>query len=255
MLGLAVIWFAVPLIAGAARPLRRAAAQSAADWREWIGDLAIATLIGAWAIQKMITALPGLAGKPLPIEKHATQIALVVLGACVLRIGVEAAAVRWYPDRLAAVQPVSVPTPGAAQRIGAVFLKTALLLFVVVAFVGVHWQLWVGGLLFLLPLLLAIFEGRLPNSTLLHRWRPRGIVKVVVMLLAGLAIAGLMARSTEHSANPTLNAFVLLAIPGVIVAGIEMFGREGESPEEGWGRWFSGAGVLAFGIWLVLFGF
>ena len=38
MLGLSVIWFAVPLIAGAARPLRRVAAQSLADWRAWMAD-------------------------------------------------------------------------------------------------------------------------------------------------------------------------------------------------------------------------
>jgi hypothetical protein len=254
MLGLSVIWFAVPLIAGAARPLRRAAAQSVADWRSWIGDLVIATLIGAWAIQKMITALPALAGRPLPITAHATTVAVIVLGACVARIGLETIAARWYPTRLADVQPDAVPTPSAAQRITAAILRTGVLLFVASAFLGVHWQLWVGGVLFLLPLLLAIYEGRLPNSPFLARWRPRGIVKLVAMLLVGVGVAALVNRATEHSSTPALDAFVLLAIPGVIVAIIESFGRDGDLPEESWLQWFSGAGILTFGIWLVLFG-
>jgi hypothetical protein len=55
MLGLAVVWFAVPLIAGSTRPLRRPAAKTVAEWRMWVGELAIASLIGAWAINKMIS--------------------------------------------------------------------------------------------------------------------------------------------------------------------------------------------------------
>jgi len=57
-------------------------------------------------------------------------------------------------------------------------------------------------------------------------------------------------------ANPTLNAFVLLAILRIVPDSSRAGSRRRESPEEGRvRRWFSGAGVLAFGIWLVLFGF
>lgn len=253
MLGIAVVCFAVPLIAGAARPLRRVAAQSVSDWREWVGDIAIASLIGAWATQKMIAALPGLAGRPLPIVAHAVQVALIVLGACALRIVAEAAAARWYPSRLSEVQPTSIPKPVAVQRIIAAVVRTGLLLFVASAFLGNHWQLWVGGLLFLAPQVLAAFDDRLPNSPRLHRVLPRGIVKLVIMLAIGAGCAILVKGAVATSANPVLDSFVFLAIPTALLTALELFGREGETPDEGWGRWLGGAGFLGIGVWLVLF--
>jgi len=253
LLGLSVIWFAVPIIAGAARPLRRSAARSIADWRAWLGDLVIASLIGAWAIQKMITALPGLAGTPLPIANHATLVALVILGACALRIVVEAAAARWYPGRLGEVQSGSLATPGVAQRIAAAGGRTALLMFIASAFLGMSWQLWVGGMLFLVPQLISVYEARLPNFPRLYRVYPRGIVKVVIMLVVGLGIAALVHRVVEHSAHPALDTFVLLSIPAAILSIVEVFGREGTAPEETWPRWMAGAGFVAAGVWLVLF--
>ena len=154
----------------------------------WASDLAIASLIGAWAIQKMIMALPALAGVPLSITSHATEVALIVLGACALRIAFETVAVRWYPHRLAEVQSASLPQPIPAQRIASAGVRTALLLFVASAFLALHWQLWVGGLLFLLPLLVSVFEGRFPNSARLYRLLPRGMVKLVIMLAVGFGI-------------------------------------------------------------------
>jgi hypothetical protein len=253
MLGLSVIWFAVPIIAGAARPLRRAAANSVAEWRAWVGDLVIASLIGAWAVQKMITALPGLAGVKLPIAAQAKHIALLVLAACAIRIVVEAAAARWYPGRLAAVQPESLDPPPAVQKIAAAIGRTALLLFVVAAFLGLGWQLWVGGLLFLAPQVISVYEARFPNSPTLYRFYPRGVVKLVIMLVVGMGIAALVRHLLQHSAHPALDAFVLLAIPGAILSVVEVFGREGPSSEETWPRWLAGAGFVATGVWLVLF--
>jgi hypothetical protein len=253
MLGLAVVWFAVPLIAGSTRPLRRPAAKTVAEWRMWVGDLTIASLIGAWAINKMLAAMPAMAGRPLPISGYADEVALIVVGACALRVVVEAAAARWYPARLAEVQPPAVPTPVAAQRITAAVTRTSLLLFIASAFLGVHWQLWVGGVLFLLPPLLSVFKGRFPNSALLHRLLPSGIVKLVIMLVIGVGIASMVTHTVEHSTQPALNAFVLLAVPGVVISLLELFGREGPSKRDGWGSWLLGAAILATGVWLVLF--
>lgn len=253
VLGLAVVWFAVPLIAGSTRPLRRAAARTVAEWRMWVGDLVIASLIGAWAINKMITAMPAMAGRPVEIARHADEIALIVLGACVLRVILEAVAARAYPVRLAAVQAPAMPTPASAQRVTAALVRTSTLLFVASAFLGVHWQLWVGGVLFMLPLLLSVYKGNFPNSPLLHRLLPTGIVKLVIMLVIGVAITSMVTRTVEHSAQPALNAFVLLAVPGVIISLLELFGREGTPPRDGWARWLLGAAILLTGVWLVLF--
>jgi hypothetical protein len=252
MLGLGVVWFAVPLIAGAARPLRRHPGQTVADRRQRLGDFVIASLIGFWAIQKMISALPGLAQQPLPVARDATAIAFVVLAASVLRIALEGAASRWYPGRLASVQPAAVPFSGVAQRIAAAFLRTGIFVFVAIAFTGNHWQLWATGLLFLAPQVLSIYEGKFANSTRLYRWLPRGILKTVVMLFVGTALGALVLRLVEHSANAALNAFVLLAAASLALAVLSVFGREGDEPEEGWLRWLGGVGVLGVGVLFVL---
>jgi hypothetical protein len=252
MLGLGVVWFAVPLIAGAARPLRRHPGQTVADRRQRLGDFVIASLIGFWAIQKMISALPGLAQRPLPVARDATAIAFVVLAASVLRIALEGAASRWYPGRLAKVQPAAVPFSGAAQRIAAAFLRTGIFVFVAIAFTGNHWQLWATGLLFLAPQVLSIYEGKFVNSTRLYRWLPRGILKTVIMLFVGTALGTLVLRLVEHSANAALNALVLLAAASLALAGLSVFGRVGDEPEEGWLRWLGGVGVLGVGVLFVL---
>ena len=252
MLGLGVVWFAVPLIAAAARPLRRTPPRTVADRRKRIADVVIASLIGAWAIQKMTRGLPGLAEQPLSVSTHATALALIVLGASAVRIVLEEVAARRYPQRLAMVQPGVVPRPGTAQRIAACCLRTAVFVFVVSAFLGQHWQLWAGGALFLAPQLLAVYEDRFPNSEGLYRFLPRGLLKLVVMLFVGTWIGALVLRAVGHSADAALNAFVLLAAWSLVLSLVEVFGREGKDPEEGWGRWLAGAGVLTVGVLFVL---
>ncbi len=252
MIGLAVIWFAVPLIAGAARPLRRHLARDPKAYRQRVGDLIIASLIGAWTIQKMIQALPGLAQQQLSITQHADTVALTVLGASAARMVLESAAATWYPLRLVEVQPATVPRAGAGQRVAAACLRSAIFLFVVVAFIGNHWQLWVGGVLFLAPQLLSIYEHRFPNSSRLYAWLPRGLLKLVVMMFVGAAFGSWVLHALSHRNSAALDAFVLLTIPGLVVGGLELFGRDGNEPDEGWARWLGGAVVLAVGILFVL---
>ena len=108
-------------------------------------------------------------------------------------------------------------------------------------------------MLFLVPQLISVYEARLPNFPRLYRVYPRGIVKVVIMLVVGLGIAALVHRVVEHSAHPALDTFVLLSIPAAILSIVEVFGREGTAPEETWPRWMAGAGFVAAGVWLVLF--
>ncbi len=254
MLGLGVVWFAAPLIAGAARPLRRQLKNSAQVYRQRIADLAIASLIGAWAVQKMITALPGLAQQHLPIAKDAAVIAWLVLAAAALRIILETVAAHWYPQRLGDVQPIAVPKSGRAQRIAAAFLRTSVFLFVVIAFIGNHWQLWVGGVIFLVPQVVSVYEDRLYNSERLYAWLPRGLLKLVVMLFVGAAFGTYALHALRHSRHVALDAFVLLTVPGLMLGAIELFGRDGRDPDEGWIRWSAGVVVLAVGI-LFVFGY
>jgi hypothetical protein len=74
------------------------------------------------------------------------------------------------------------------------------------------------------------------------------------MLVVGVGIGALVHRTGAQSGNLLLDSFLFLAIPCAILSGLELFGREGPSPDEGWGRWLAGAGFLGAGLWLVLFG-
>ena len=252
LLGFAALCFAAPLIAGAARPLRRPPSRTREQHWDHLADVTIGSLIGAWAVQKMVQSLPGLAGRELPIASHANQIALIVLGALVLRMVVETAASNWYPERLLAVRPtelVKAPTP---QRVAVVGMRTALFLFVAVAFIGPCWQLFVGGALFALPQLAKLLERHLPASPWLFRRKPRGIVKVVLMLEVGAIAATLYFRSHQSGQDIIRNAFVVLAIPGLVLSGIGLVGRHGERRTLRWPDRWAGLAILILGLYLVL---
>ena len=54
---------------------------------------------------------------------------------------------------------------------------------VAVVFIGNNWALWTGAALYLLPKLVATVDDSFPNSEALHRYLPRGILKVTFMML------------------------------------------------------------------------
>jgi hypothetical protein len=85
MLTLGALWFVVPVLAGAARPLRRPPTRTFADSWDRATDFVIGSLVGAWAVQKLVLALPGLRGMDLAIAHHADTAAFFVLGALALR--------------------------------------------------------------------------------------------------------------------------------------------------------------------------
>ena len=72
-LGLAALWFAIPLIAAASRPFRRSIGEGRKYAWDRIADAVIATLIAGWAVQKTVSGLPGLSGLDLPIAEAPTR--------------------------------------------------------------------------------------------------------------------------------------------------------------------------------------
>lgn len=73
------------------------------------------------------------------------------------------------------------------------------------------------------------------------------------MLVIGVGVASLVSHAVGRSSEPALNAFVLLAIPGVIVAGFELFAADPPPPGDHLARWLAGAAILVTGVCLVLF--
>ena len=262
MMGLAALWFVVPIVAGAARPLRRDPPRNGKERYDRAADFAIASLIGAWAVQKIVIALPGLSGYRLPIGSQANEVALWILAVVIVRMLGEELATHFYPKRLVAVQPRGLGEPAALQRLAAALLRTGIFVFIAAVVVGSTWQLWVAGLLFLVPQAMDVYEERFPKSPTLGRALPEGLLEVVFMLFLLTGLGALLL--TSQSAALIADSFVLLSIPAAALAILHHFGGEEESAEAegeaadkgesqaGWAARIGGAAILGFGVLQVL---
>jgi hypothetical protein len=252
-LSLAVLWFVVPVLVGAVRPLRRPPTHSLGQSWDRAADFVIASLVGAWTVYQIVRALPGLAGMELPIEQHAATAAFGVLAALVVRLAAETIAAHLYPRRLDIAEPEDVPKPGRLQLLAASALRTALFVFFGYIVAGTSWQLWLGAALFVVPQVLSVYKDRFPNSPALFRASPRGLVRIVVLLAAATAIAALLLHTmNEHSATFLADSFVILALPGFLIALMPVFGRDGEQAPISWAKRIAGIAILAAGIALAL---
>jgi uncharacterized membrane protein YgcG len=249
MLGIAALWSVVPLLAGAARPLRRPPATSMEESWDRAADFVIASLIGAWAVHGIVLSLPGLAGVRLPIAAHADAVSAYVLAGLVLRLGLETIASHLYPRRLDLTEAADVPEPGLLQSLVSSVLRTAVFAYVAYQIAGDTWQLGASAAMFLVPRMLWVVAPRLPNSRALYRARPKGIVSVVLTLVVCAAIGALLISTTDtHAEDFFANALVALSLAHFVFALLAIFGRDGEPPPLGWGKRVAGIAILLVGV-------
>jgi hypothetical protein len=233
MLGIGVIAFGPALIAGAFRPLRREAHEYS-TW-ERLTDFVLVPLFGAFAVQGMVRALPGLSGYDLPIAESANVVALVVLIGLVIRILLEELAGRVFPQRIGAVALSDIPSPSFTQKAVAAGLRTALFAFIAIAFLGNVWQLWVGTAVFGVGQVLELTRDRFPNSPKVYQFMPGGLFRLVMVLLISLGSATLVSLLFSDESTRAQMAFVLLMLPGLVLTAIGSFGRK---PKDGDVRWY-----------------
>jgi hypothetical protein len=246
--GLMLIFFAPALLASAVRPLRRLVRNTDEGW-ERITDYALAILLTGWTVDKMVNALNGLASVQLAITFQATQIALWSSVLVAVRIISEDITTYHYPVRLNSVS-VKLPEPDVRQKAIGSSLKTLIFIALAAPFVGLNFQLLLGAMIFLFPLIADLtFAERIPKFEIMHRFVLRGTFKVVMLVFIG-AIFGSYMQGLFQSPKDFLKwSFVLLAIPGLIIAVLEWFAKE---PKVDWkesnqGRWvYRVAGVLIF---------
>ncbi|MEO6604363.1 MAG: hypothetical protein ABIN55_01995, partial [Aeromicrobium sp.] len=118
LMGLAALWFVAPLVAAAARPLRRVAEPEHVYPWDRLGDTVIAALISGWAVQGIVGALGDLTDRELGITSHADGLALLTIGAVVGRFLLEESVAKLYPRRLHAVQEQDeLPPPTPLQQV------------------------------------------------------------------------------------------------------------------------------------------
>jgi hypothetical protein len=230
MMALAALWFVIPIVAGAARPLRREPPKTTRERFDRGADFVIASLIGAYAVQELVLALPALSGYKLSIGSHSDEVAVWILIALIVRMGGEQLAAHLYPERLGSVQPSDMREPSELQRLGAVALRTGIFLFIAVVVVGATWQLWVAGVLFLVPQAMEVYEERFPKSGRLGKVLPEGLFEVVLMLFVGTWLGALLVST--HTSSLIADSFVLLSIPAALLAVLHHFGAEEEEAED-----------------------
>ena len=233
LLGLGVIGFGPALIAGSTRPLRRG--RTDYDLWERLTDFVIIPLIGAFAVQSMVSSLSGLSGYQLPIVSSANVIALIALIGLLLRVSLEEFAARAFPGRIAEVAPAVIPVPGVLHRSVVAAVRTILFVFVAIAFIGTAWQLWAGAAIFAAAQACDILAKYTPNSPRLFHATPVGIPKLVVILLVSLGISTAISLLVTSGPDLARTAFVLLMLPGLALAALGMFAKE---PHEGDTRWY-----------------
>jgi len=174
-----------------------------------------------------------------------------VLLAVVARWLLENAAQGLSPLRFAENFVEEFEDPADSQRLMSDLVRTAVFAFVAASFLGINWALWVGTAIFLVPEIIDRRADRFPNVPALHRYMPRNLVRVVLMLFLAVWWGGLVESRYGDNGNFILWAFVLMSVPGLTFGGIDWIGRD----SRGWRSTVMsrvlGVAVLIVGILVV----
>ena len=252
LLGVWVFCFAAPLIAGAVRPFRRVRSVSGENVWDRCVDFVLIVLFGAWVAGSMYSALPGLTGFNSPSAGYVNHVRAVVLVALAVRFVLENFAVAVTPVRLKALTREPLPEPTLQQKVVSVIVRTGVYMFVAVVFIGNNWALWLGGVLYLIPKLVSLGVDKLPDMRTVHRYLPRGIFKVVLMLFVAKWWGGLVATQVDNPADMIKFGFVLLGIPGLALGAVGWFARSSRPWPSTIVTKLLGTALLIIGVLVVL---
>jgi hypothetical protein len=122
-------------------------------------------------------------------------------------------------------------------------------MLVITPFIGFTWvTIAIAGLL-AVPLVIRLWEVHLPNIPLIHRFTPRGLLKITLMIVMGAVLATWIFRN-ESLVQLVPAALAILLIPTAIFNLFEAFGRKGGDWSNVWPKRIIGAGVLVFVVGL-----
>ncbi len=245
VLGLAVLFVALPLIAASFRPVVRHAADGGGVTLQRAFDYLIVPLFLSFAASSVYRALNGLSGLDVVTAGEADSVRWFCLFLVVGRMLVEDATLRWFPERrVAASLLVGRPTHRMVPIANVVLL---LLLYVLTAgpYMGVGPRTWlVLGLMSLIPLA-KVHKEKFPNFPTLHKWFPRGILRGVVMLYAMAYYGRWILEATGGDAR---RAVPLMLLPGISIGVVDCVGRNGGGWPESRGKTIAG-----FVLWMISF--
>ena len=231
------------VIAGAFRTLKRDAESTTSYIWERAVDFIVAPMLAAWATLQIVDMIPILAGLELPVEELASTLPVAIAVAMVGRILLEEIAGRFFPSRVAHVQPDALPSPPIFQVLVSTMLRAVTFAFIAAALIGTTWHLYVGAALFVLPNLLGFFQSKYPNSPLLFHLLPKGLLNLAVSLWLGgitlLIITGILGETPELAQI----GFVILPLPTLALSLLKLFGRRGK---HGANRFFESPSMVWF---------
>jgi hypothetical protein len=252
LLGIWVFSFAVPVLASASRPFRRKDAVGLAGAWDRAADFVMIALFGAWAAGSMFGSLPGLTGFRPSYADDVLRIQVIVLVVLVLRYALENATTVLTPGKLRELSAASLPDPSNTQIIISSLIRTTSFVFVAIVFIGNNWALWTGAALYLLPKLVAIIDDKFPNVEALHRYMPRGILKVTFMMFVARWWGQLLTSNIDDAEKMLTFGFVFLGMPGFITTVLGWFGRSSSKPwKPNWFTRFGGLVLLVMGFLIV----
>lgn len=252
LLGIWVMSFAVPMLATASRPFRRKNAIGLAGAWDRSADFILILLFGALAVGSMFSSLPGLTGFRPEFAGNVAHIQIVAMVVLAARFVLENATVKLTPARYHELTDLALRDASNVQQIVSSLIRTAVYLFVAEVFIGNNWALWVGGVLYLAPKLVGLVVDKFPNVEPLHRWMPRGIFKVTVMMLIARIWGVALTNAISDPAQMITFSFVLMGTPGVVATVLGWFGRSSSRPwPQTWFTRIAGLVILIIGILMV----
>jgi titin len=252
LLGIWVMSFAVPMLATASRPFRRKNAIGLAGAWDRSTDFILILLFGALAAGSMFSSLPGLTGFRPEFAGNVAHIQIVAMCVLAARFVLENATVKLTPTRYRELTDLALRDASNIQQIVSSLIRTVFYLFVAEVFIGNNWALWVGGVLYLAPKLVGLVVDKFPNVESLHRWMPRGIFKVTVMMLLARIWGVALTNAISDPAQMITFSFVFMGTPAVVATVLGWFGRTSSRPwPQTWFTRIAGLIILIIGILMV----
>jgi hypothetical protein len=252
LLGIWVMSFAVPMLATASRPFRRKNAIGLAGAWDRSTDFILILLFGALAAGSMFSSLPGLTGFRPEFAGNVAHIQIVAMCVLAARFMLENATVKLTPMRYRELTDLALRDASNVQQVVSSLIRTVVFLFVAEVFIGNNWALWVGGVLYLVPKLVGLVVDKFPNVESLHRWMPRGILKVTVMMLLARIWGVVLTDAVSDPAQMIMFSFVFMGTPGLVATVLGWFGRTSSRPwRQTWFTRIAGLIILIIGILMV----
>ena len=224
LMGIALVGFSPILLASVFRPLRRSTVDFASYW-ERAADYLVASLLTGWVVKQIILGLAGLSGLQLPITAYAHTLGVIAAALVLSRYALEDLVSYLFPARMLAIEP-DYREQSKRQYGVKIVMQIAVFLLVAEPFLGDSASLWIGLAIFTIPLVVSLFSERLPQSTFIARWIPKGIIEMITMTTAGYLIARMLNWYPQSATGYVLTAFVLLGIPGFILKILPLFSAE-----------------------------